>query len=125
MNDSVRELCLSKELSELLASRLNEKKLLQHGTKVTFYCSREKDILQYFRVDSDLVYCHDVSGLLNAMGVTPYDPNEWRLLQIVQIGVSSVSYSIMEIHMVQFPLVILYISKKKMDTSKSSRVSQI
>ena len=76
LNDLVRDLSLSKEASELLASRLNEKNLLQHGTKVTFYRSREKDLLQYFRVDSDLVYCHDVSGLLYAVGVTLYDPNE-------------------------------------------------
>ncbi len=58
LNDLVKDLSLSKELSELLASRLNEKNLLQHGTKVTFYRSRGKDLLQYFRVDSDLVYCH-------------------------------------------------------------------
>ena len=49
---------------------MNEKNLLQHGTKVTFYRNRKKDLLQYFRVDSDLVYGHDVSGLLYAMGVT-------------------------------------------------------
>ena len=77
LNDLVRDLNLSKEASELLALRLNEKNLLQHGTKVTFYCSRGKALLQCFRVDSDLVYCHDVSGLLYAMGVTLYDPNEW------------------------------------------------
>lgn len=79
LNDLVRDLGLSKESSELLASRLNEKKLLQHGTKVTFYRNREKDLLQYFKVESDFVYCHDVSGLLNAMGLTTYNPIEWRL----------------------------------------------
>jgi hypothetical protein len=79
LNDLVRDLALSKELSELLASRLSEKKLLEQGTKITFYRKREYDLLQYFRVESGLVYCHDVSGLVNAMGVTSYHSNEWRM----------------------------------------------
>ncbi len=78
MNDLVKYLSLSKELSELLASGLNEKNLPHHGGKVTFYRRIEKGLLQYFRVDSDLVYCH-VLGLLNAKGVIPYEPNEWQL----------------------------------------------
>ena len=76
LNDLVRDLGLSKELSELLASRLN---LLQDGTKVTFYRHRENELLKYFATEKDFVYCNDVSGLLNAMGVTWYDPKEWRL----------------------------------------------
>ncbi len=59
---------------------MNEKNLFQFGTKVLFYRRRENDLLQYFIIDSDLVYFHDASGgLLNAMGVTPYERNEWRL----------------------------------------------
>ncbi len=42
LNDLVSNLSLSKELSELLASRLNKKNLLQQSTKVTFYRRREK-----------------------------------------------------------------------------------
>ena len=79
LNDLVRDLSLSKESSELLASRLNEKHLLERGTKISFYRNREHDLLKYFRYESDLVYCHDISGLINEMGVTSYDPNEWRL----------------------------------------------
>ena len=79
MNDLVRDLGLSKELSELLASRLNDKNLLQDGTKVRFYRHRENELLKYFATEKDFVYCNDVSGLLNAMGVTSYDPKEWRL----------------------------------------------
>ena len=48
LNDLVRELNLSKETSEVLASRLNEKNLLQPGTSITFYRRREKDLLPYF-----------------------------------------------------------------------------
>ena len=79
MNDLVRDLGLSKELSELLASRLNDKNLLQDGTMVTFYRHRENELLKHFATEKDFVYCNDVSVLLNAMGVTSYDPKEKRL----------------------------------------------
>ena len=79
LNDLVRDLGLSKELSELLAFRLNDRNLLQDGTKVTFYRHRENELLKYFATEKDFVYCNEVFGLLNAMGVTSYDPKEWRL----------------------------------------------
>ena len=79
LNDLVRDLGLSKELSELLASRLKEKNMLQKETNVTFYWNREKDLLAFFKTDKDFVYCCDVAGLLKAMGVPQYDPNECRL----------------------------------------------
>jgi len=40
LNDLARDLNLSKESSELLASRLKEKNLLQPGTLITFYRKR-------------------------------------------------------------------------------------
>ena len=43
LNDLVCDLSLSKENSELLASRLKEKNLLESGTNVTFYRTREKE----------------------------------------------------------------------------------
>ena len=49
LNDLVRDLNLSKETSEVLASRLNEKNYLQPGTNITFYRRREKDLLPIFR----------------------------------------------------------------------------
>ena len=41
LNDLVRDLYLPKRYAELLLSRLNEKSLLSHGTRVTYYRSRE------------------------------------------------------------------------------------
>ena len=41
LNDLIRDLGLSKELSELLASRLKEKIMLQKETNVTFYQNKE------------------------------------------------------------------------------------
>lgn len=48
LSDLIRDLDLSKERSELLASRLKERNLLSAGTKVTCYRTREKELLQFF-----------------------------------------------------------------------------
>ena len=37
LSDLIRDLGLSKESAELLASRLKDRNLLQQGTKITFY----------------------------------------------------------------------------------------
>lgn len=79
LNDLVRDLYLSKENSELLASRLREKNLLEFGTKVTFYRTREKDLLNFFSQEDDIVFCQDVRGLLIKMGHSEYLPDDWRL----------------------------------------------
>ena len=41
LNDLVRDLGLSKESSEILASRLGEHDILDAGTKITFYSDRD------------------------------------------------------------------------------------
>ncbi|KAK3774889.1 hypothetical protein RRG08_007248 [Elysia crispata] len=79
LNDLVRDLGLSKKLSELLASRLKEKNLLKAETKVTFFRDREKNLLEFFDCKSDFVYCCDIAGLVIVMGAPRYDPTDWRL----------------------------------------------
>lgn len=79
LNDLVRDLGLSKELAEVLASRLKEKNLLQENTHITFYRKREQDLLAFFTSGEQFVYCCNIAGLLNAMGISKYDPSEWRL----------------------------------------------
>ena len=54
LNDLTRDLNLSKESSELLASRLKEKNLLQPGTLITFYRKRHIEFLPYFTQESIL-----------------------------------------------------------------------
>ena len=48
IHDLARDLGLSKKASELLASRLNEKILLEKGAKISYFRSRESAFLQYF-----------------------------------------------------------------------------
>ena len=79
LSDLVRDLGLSKELSEVLASRLKEKNLLERGTSITFYRTSEQYLLPFFTQEKTLVFCNDVSGLLRQMGVHVYIPTDWRL----------------------------------------------
>ena len=79
LNDLARDLNLSKESSELLASRLKEKNLLQPGTFITYYRNRHAEFLPYFTQEKDILFCDNVEGILKKLGVTQYDPNDWRL----------------------------------------------
>ena len=66
LNDLVRNLGLSKESSELLASRLGQRNLLLPGIKVTFYRNRDEAFRKYFTKEDSFVYCHDIQGLFDA-----------------------------------------------------------
>ena len=78
LNDLVRDLDLSKQAAEILASRLNEKHVLHSSAKVSFYRKRDELFLPYFK-EKQLVYCEKVSGLLGELGIPSYNLEEWRL----------------------------------------------
>ena len=77
--DLIRNLNISKKTTEVLAFRLNEKNLLQPSTNITFYRTREKNLLSYFSRENNLIFCNDVGGLLQKMGLEEYNSQEWRL----------------------------------------------
>lgn len=79
LNDLVRDLGLSKQSAELLASRLNEKHLLDRSAKVSYFRQRDKMFLNFFCEENQFVYCNDIAGLLKQLGITSYNPTEWRL----------------------------------------------
>lgn len=58
LSDLIRELDLPKKDAELLASRLNDKHLLDIGTKISFYRKTEKDLLPFFSHEDNLVFCN-------------------------------------------------------------------
>jgi len=66
LNDLVRDLGLPKDGSELLASFLKKKNLLQPKTKVFFYRNRNSEFRNFFVIDKDLslVFCTDVESLI-------------------------------------------------------------
>ena len=79
LNDLVRYLNLSKESSELLASRLGEHGVLDSGTKITFYRNWNDLLLRFFTMEDDFVFCNNIPGLLAEMGLSKYNSDEWRL----------------------------------------------
>ncbi len=79
LNDLVRDLGLSKKAAEVLASRLDEKNLLDLSAKVSYFRKRDQIFLSFFSEEKQFVYCHDIPGLLLQLGITSYNPVEWRL----------------------------------------------
>ena len=79
LNDLIRDLNLSKQGSELLASRLKKKNCLQPDAKITFDRNRETGILPFFSQGNDLVYCNNIIGLLFKTKIPNYRPEDWRL----------------------------------------------
>ena len=70
---------MSKESSEVLASRLKEKNLLESGTLVTYCRNRDAKFSPFFRQTTDLVYCSDPEQILLLIGVGQYNASDWRL----------------------------------------------
>ncbi|XP_066463509.1 uncharacterized protein [Eleutherodactylus coqui] len=78
LNDLIRDLSLSKEKAELLASRLKEKHLLAAGAKICHYRKRNSDLSRFFTVDGPLCYCNDINSLFENLSQVHF-PGDWRL----------------------------------------------
>ena len=78
LNDLVRDLSLTKQQSELLASRLQEWNLLDENVRVTTFRKRSLDLQQYYSMENDLCFCNDIKGLFDAVDIS-YEPSQWRL----------------------------------------------
>lgn len=78
LNDLVRDLNLTKQMSELLASRLQQWKLLQNNVRVTATRERSAHLAQWFAKSDKICYCKDIPQLFTAMN-EHFDPDEWRL----------------------------------------------
>ena len=68
LNDLIRNLALSKQKAELLASRLQENNLLQKDVLVSHYRNRNTDLSTVFKVDGQLCYCYDIANLFEKQG---------------------------------------------------------
>jgi hypothetical protein len=78
LNDLVRDLKLTKNQSELLASRLQDWNLLNPGVKVTSFRRRTAALSNIFSMAGDLCYCNNIFALFTEFGIE-YDKEEWRL----------------------------------------------
>ena len=81
MNDLIRDLDLSKERVELLASRLTQKNLLDKDVLISHYRKRNLDIAQHFTTDGPLCYCNGIEGLYANL-LQEYSSSDWRLYYI-------------------------------------------
>jgi len=77
VNDLVRDLELSNSKAELLESRLKKWNLLEKNVQISSFRTYQQ-LVPFFRKEDDLVFCYDVDGLMNALGIK-HDPQEWRL----------------------------------------------
>ena len=78
LNDLVRDLELSKSKAEFLESRLKQWNLLEKNVRISLFRSRHQQLAPFFRKEDVLVFCYDVGGLMNALGIK-HDRQEWRL----------------------------------------------
>lgn len=78
LNDWIRDLELSKDKSELLASRMKERNFVSPKVKITNNRKRHERFGKYFAQEGSITYCKDSAGLFQEFGVI-YDPNDWRL----------------------------------------------
>lgn len=78
LSDLTRDLGLSKEKAQILASRLKEWNLLKEDVNITDIRSRHKPFLKFFTTRNDIVYCCDINGLFKALDIE-HIPEEWRL----------------------------------------------
>ncbi|XP_076318488.1 uncharacterized protein LOC143229683 [Tachypleus tridentatus] len=78
LNDLCRDLYLIKDKSEFLASRLQERNLLEKGVKITLYRKRTEDLLALFTMKEDLCFCNDITELCKQLKMS-YDNTNWRL----------------------------------------------
>lgn len=93
LNDLIRDLDLPKCSAEILGSRLAEKNFLQESTSTSCYRNREIEFRPFFIQEADLLYCTDVSGLMEIYGIV-YNAKEWRLF----IDSSKVSLKVVLLH---------------------------
>lgn len=78
LNDLVRDLNLTKEMSELLASRLQQWSLLERGVAVTAFRIRSANLAACFESFEKICYCKDIANLFTAMN-QHLEVDDWRL----------------------------------------------
>ena len=78
LNDLAHDLYLSKQQSELLASRLKQWNLVQEDVRITSFRNRNKALASFFDMEKKLFYCTNIPGLFTSLGL-PHNPSGWRL----------------------------------------------
>lgn len=61
--DLIKDLELSKSKAEMLGSRLQQWNLLAGNEQISHLCDHYKNLVPFFLMDGDLVYCNDIHQL--------------------------------------------------------------
>ncbi|XP_031630890.1 uncharacterized protein LOC116345586 [Contarinia nasturtii] len=77
-NDLVRDLNLSKNMSELLGSRLQQWSLLQKDVSIIAVRQRSAHLAECFATEGKITYCKDIPQLFQVMQ-QEFVADEWRL----------------------------------------------
>uniref|UniRef100_A0A0L8I169 Uncharacterized protein n=1 Tax=Octopus bimaculoides TaxID=37653 RepID=A0A0L8I169_OCTBM len=75
LNDLPRDLYLSKQQSELLASELKQWNLVKADVRITSFRTWNQDFASFFNMENRLFYCTTVSGLFTFLGF-PHNPSD-------------------------------------------------
>ena len=78
LNDLVRDLYLSKEKADILGSRLQQWNLLEPGTTISSFRSRNQNLAGYYASPENICHCKDIGGLMSELGCE-HNPADWRL----------------------------------------------
>ena len=78
LNDLARDLYLSKQQSDLLATRFKQWNLVQEDVRITSFRNRNKDLASFFDMENKLCYCTNIPPLFTSLGL-PHNPSDWRL----------------------------------------------
>ena len=78
LNDLVRVLYLSKKKAETLGSRLQQWNLLEPGTTISSFRSRNQNLAGYYASGENICYCKDIRGLMSQLGCE-HNPADWGL----------------------------------------------
>jgi hypothetical protein len=78
VNNLVRDLELSKSQAELLGSKFKQWNLLEKNVRISSFRSRHQQLVPFFRKEDYLLFCYDVDGLMDALGIK-HNPQEWRI----------------------------------------------
>ena len=78
LNDLARDLYLSKEQSEFLASRLKQWNLVKEDVRITSFRNRSKDLASFFDMENKLCFYKNIPGLVTSLGL-PHNPSDWCL----------------------------------------------
>lgn len=78
LNDWVRDFGLSKEKSEIFASRMKERGFVSPDVKTSIYRNRHKQFAKYYTKRHDICFCSNILGLFEELNEV-HNPTEWRL----------------------------------------------